>query len=183
MNTAGGPVHPDERWPGFPLAIPRGPREQFWHVGVALCILMVVALPQLHVLAPVWVLGLVLTRIALGWSPPAWFLQRLTLLLATSTGVFLTGRLGLAASRELLVALVRDNTPSILELLPDRAEQVSLALLLHTLAGFAVATLVRFDLRAVRRDIVDERVWARQQTRRRQVMAAHHRLQPPPEIA
>jgi hypothetical protein len=183
MNTAGGPVHPDERWPGFPLAIPRGPREQFWHVGVALCVLLVVALPQLHVLAPVWVLGLVLARYALGWSPPAWLLQRLTLLLATSAGVFLTGRLGLDASRELLVALVRDNTPAILELLPDRSEQGALVLLLHALAGFVVATLVRFDLRAVRRDIVDERVWARQQTRRRQVMAAHHRRQPPPEIA
>ncbi len=183
MNTAGGPVHPDERWPGFPLAIPRGPREQFWHVGVALCVLLVVALPQLHVLAPVWVLGLVLAHYALGWSPPAWLLQRLTLLLATSMSVFLTGRLGLDASRELLVALVRDNTPAILELLPNRTEQAALMLLLHAIAGLAVATLVRFDLRAVRRDVVDERVWTRQQTRRRQVMAAHHRRQPPPEGA
>ncbi len=183
MNTAGGPVHPDERWPGFPLAIPRGPREQFWHVGVALCVLLVLVLPQLHVLAPAWVLGLVLARYALGWLPPAWLLQRLTLLLATSAGVFLTGRLGLDATRELLIALVRDNTPAILELFTDRAEQASLVLLLHALAGFAVATLVRFDLRAVRRDIVDERVWARQQTRRRQAMAAHHRRQPPPEVA
>jgi hypothetical protein len=44
-----------------------------------------------------------------------------------------------------------------------------------------VATVTGFDLRVAHRQVADERVWARQQARRRQVMAQHHRSNPPPE--
>jgi hypothetical protein len=181
MNTAGGPVQPDERWPGYPMATPRGPREQAWHTAVGLCVLAAIGVPQLRVLVPIWVLMLVLSRYALGWLPPAWLLQRTTLLVSSAAGLFLFARLGQSASWQLLGALVRDDTQQIPELLAERADQGALLVLCQAGAGFIVSTLLRFDLRAVRRDIVDERVWARQQARRRQVMAAHHRRQPPPE--
>lgn len=181
MNTAGGPVHPDERWPGFPMAIPRGPREQAWHVTIGLCVLATAALPQLRVLVPLWVLVLTLTRYGFGWLPPAWLLQRATLLVSAGSGLFLFARLGQSASGDVLVALLRDDTERLLALLSATADQGALLMLCQAGAGLIVSTLLRFDLRAVRRDIVDERVWARQQARRRQVMAAHHRRQPPPE--
>lgn len=181
MNTAGGPVHPDESWPGFPLATPRGLREQAWHIAVGLGVLTAFGVPLLRILVPVWVLMLVLTRYGLRWMPAAWLIQRATLLMSSASGLFLFARLGLQAGCDLLVALVRDDTALIVELIATPAEQGAFVVLCLGVAGLIVATVVRFDLRAVRRDIVDERVWARQQARRRQVMAAHHRRLPPPE--
>lgn len=182
LNLAGGPVRPDGRWPSLPLAIPRGPREQAWHALLLLILVLTLTVPWLRILVPIWAVMLVLVRISTGQLPAAWVLQRITGPVALVTGALLIHHIGVAQLGDMLLLLVRRELPPVSELLGLRATG-ALMLLSHATAGLIVATLLRFDIRTVRRDIVDERVWARQQHRRRQVMTAHHHRQPPPVTA
>ncbi len=180
MNVAGGASHDSERWPGYPLAIPRGPREQMWHVVVAACLLVAIAVPPLRILVPMWAMGVVGARYVLDWFIPPWLLRRVALAFVSGSAFFLGGGLEMSDLLALAWAIVRDDAGHFVSdlIMP---QQVALFIFLYGLAGLIVSTVVGFDLRSVRRDVADQRVWERQQSRRRQVMAQHHRKCPPPE--
>jgi hypothetical protein len=180
MNVAGGSAHDSDRWPGYALAIPRGPREQLWHIALAVSLVVALAVPALRVLTPLWALAALSARYLAGWFIPPWLLRRVALIPASVSIIFLAGSLGADDLLALAWAIVRDDTSGLVEDLP-LPQQVALLGFLYGAAGLVVSTVVGYDLRSVRRDVADQRVWERQQLRRRQVMAQHHRRNPPPE--
>ena len=180
MNVAGGSSHDGEHWPGYPLAVPRGPREQLWHVMLALSVLVAIAVPPLRFLVPLWALAPVFARYVLDWFIPPWLLRRVALAFISGSGLFLAGGLEASELTALAWAILRDDAGLIVSGF-GLPQQAALFILLYGMAGLVVATAVGYDLRSVRRDVADQRVWERQQLRRRQVMAQHHRRCPPPE--
>jgi hypothetical protein len=182
LNVASGAVQPDGRWPSPPLAIPRGPREQTWHALLLLSFVLTVTVPWLRILVPVWAGVLLSVRLGRGHLPSASALQRITGPVVLITTGLLTHHIGGAQLGDMVVLFIRRELPPVRELLGPAA-YTGLVLHSNATAGLILSTLLRFDIRTVRRDIVDERVWARQQHRRRQVMTAHHHRQPPPVTA
>jgi hypothetical protein len=178
MNTAGGPVQGDEAWPLPPLALPRGLREHAWHAALLVSLLLPIALPPLRAPTFVWAVLVSVVSALTGTVLAPWAIRRVALVgLALAV---LAGRLHL--ERAGVAGLLRD-------MLLRREDLTALEPLVWiTVQGWLwvtglliVATVTGFDLRVAHRQVADERLWARQQARRRQVMAQRHRRNPPPE--
>ncbi len=178
MNIAGGPVHGDDEWPIPPIAIPRGLREHAWHVAILTSLILLSAFPELRMPTLAILLGLMLVRGVFGILAAPWLLRRI----AASMGgiaVLLAARwLEPGRARALAFDMfLRRADLNALEL----TERLALQAGLWATAALLIATFAGFDLRVVNREVADQRVWVRQQARRRQVMAEHHRRNPPPE--
>ena len=180
MNVAGGNTYGDERWPGHPLAVPRGLREPLWLVGVAMSLALIVMVPAVRLLALLVAIALLVSRYLFDWFVPPWLLLRGSVPVVGGSGLHLTGSLTGEELRALAWVLVTDE-PSSLTVEASTSALVAIFFLLYGIAVASVSTIIAFDLRSVSREVVDARVWARQQARRRQVLAAHHRRNPPPE--
>ena len=178
MNTAGGPVQGKEAWPLPPIALPRGLREHAWHAALLLSLLLLGLLPPLRVPVVTVAIVVILSQGLSGVVVPPWLLRRLAMLALVIAAI--VGRVQLEAHgvRSLLVDIVlrRDDFGLLAQ-----ADRVAIEAWLWAVGLLIVATIAGFDLRVVNRQVADERVWARQQARRRQVMAQHHRKNPPPE--
>lgn len=178
MNTAGGPVQGEEAWPLPPIALPRGLREHAWHAALLLSLLLLGLLPPLRVPIVTITIVVILAQGLTGVVVPPWMLRRLAMLaivIAASVGRI---QLEAAGVRSLLIGMMlRREDLGLLA----QADRVAVEAWLWAVGLLIVATIAGFDLRVVNRQVADERVWARQQARRRQVMAQHHRKNPPPE--
>lgn len=178
MNVAGGSVHGDDAWPLPPIAIPRGLREHAWHGALLVSVLLLLLLPPLRPLAAAILLLIVVIRGVGGVIVAPWLLRRLAVVALGFSALLTWTRLEAGRSWSLLFDMAFRRTE--LGLLPPPERLVTEAWL-WALALLTIATMAGFDLRVVNRQVVDERVWSRQRTRRRQVMAQHHRKSPPPE--
>jgi hypothetical protein len=180
MNVAGGNSFGDERWPGHPLAVPRGFREAVWLGAVIVSMALIVTIPAVRFFAFLVAVALLAIRYLFDWFIPPWLLLRGSVPFVGGSALHLTGSLTGEELRALAWVLVTDE-PSHLTVEVGTSAMVAVFFLLYGIAVASVSTFVAFDLRSVSREVVDARVWARQQARRRQVMAAHHRRNPPPE--
>ena len=180
MKVAGGNIYGDERWPGHPLAVPRGLREPLWLTALVVSLTLIVAIPAVRILALLVAIALLASRYLFDWFVPPWLLLRGSMPFIGGSALHLTGSLTGEELRTLAWVLVTDE-PSSFTVEAGTSAMVAVFFLLYGIAVASVSTFVAFDLRSVSREVVDARVWARQQARRRQVMAAHHRRNPPPE--
>ena len=178
MNTAGGPVQGEEAWPLPPIALPRGLREHAWHTALLLSLLLVGLLPPLRVPVVTVTIVVIVAQGLTGVVVPPWLLRRLSMLALVIAAIVGRVQLEAAGVRSLLLDMVlrRDELGLLAQ-----ADWVAIEAWLWAVGLLIVATMTGFDLRVVNRQVADERVWARQQARRRQVMAQHHRKNPPPE--
>ena len=176
MNVAGGPVHGDDEWPIPPVALPRGLREQAWHGAVLLSLLAVIGIPEVRIPTLLISLQIILIRGLFGHFTPPWLLRRIAGGGMAFSTIISSRLLEQGQPRRLaLDMLLRRADLSVLEL----TERLAVHVCLWATAVIIVATVAGFDLRVVNRQVADERVWQRQQARRRQVMAQHHRRNPP----
>lgn len=183
-HGASGAYQRGQRWPLPPLAVPRGPRELGWHLAVALAVAAVLASPTLRVMTPMTLAAVLALRVLRGRSFYPRELADLSLTMQLLAAAHLTGLAGPAGWHTQLVELVLGRLePPTLPL--DGAEMLhvlALMLALTSLALAALVVLVAFDRRTVNRDVADDRVWQRQQQRRRDLMLDQHRTHPAPEI-
>jgi hypothetical protein len=154
--------------------VPRGAREWLWHLGALAAILLCIFTPG----------GLVMLVVAIGTS---WLLNAEPGELLRTSGLYVI--------TALLVGLVFGGEPTILRVVTSglawsRAPGIGTAL--NLVLGFcieaaiglgALGILMAFDRRVVSRATVDERVWQRQQARRRHLLRQWHRHVELPEVA
>ena len=178
MNTAGGPVQGEEAWPLPPIALPRGLREHAWHAALLLSLLLIGLLPPLRVPVVTITIVVIVAQGLTGVVVPPWLLRRLSMLALALAAIVGRVQLEAAGVRSLLLdTVLRREELGLLA----QADRVAIEAWLWAVGLLIVATIAGFDLRVVNRQVADERVWARQQERRRQVMAQHPRKKPPPE--
>ncbi len=186
MKTTGasGTHTHNERWPKPPLVPPRGLRELLWYLAAVLAIVLVVAAPLLRIFVAISLLMLWGLSQLIGRFPYPREMAGHALTLQLMAASHLTGLDGPSGWHRTVVALLLDRYPA-----PEYPGEVAGLLLLlaviGTLSSMAVAILaflVSFDRRRVARDVVDERVWQRQQTLRRSLMLEQHRRDGAPEV-
>ena len=174
MKNASGHHRDEDRWPLPVLAVPRGPREITWHVGVLAALVTPLVLPG----------GWYVLAVMAGLT---WLVQLPSSLLFGIALRYMAAALVIAAvfatPMDLPVAIMHDFAW-------NRASQISVPLTFTldlifelSIAACSVATLIAFDRRSVNRSAVDLRVWQRQQTRRRQLLRRWHRSRTIPEVS
>lgn len=173
-----------ERWQRPVLAIPRGPRELAWHLGVLFLVVLVIAAPLLRIFVPItllllWAFSAVTRRFP---YPREMMGHALTAQMVAAA--HFTGLDGPSGWHRAVFALLTDRLAA-----PDDPESAATVLLLFaiillvgSMSMTVIALLVAFDRRRVSRDVVDERVWVRQQLVRRSLMLDQHRRDGAPEV-
>lgn len=157
-------------WPTPPLVLPRGPRELAWHLAAGLALAPILS----DVGAWLFLLAHGITSFILQLTPRRNLCQALLYLLLAAS--YYAGRGDIDQLPRYLVLL----------LVPDPSEVAygfGGLLLLAAWAALAISVLQRFDIRAVNHDVVDDRVWRRQQARRQQILRAEHRQAELPLLA
>jgi fumarate reductase subunit D len=174
VHNASGHHRDENRWPLLPLAAPRGAREWFWHLGVAVAVVTALVPPG----------GILVLALAFAMT---WVLD------AQSKQLFRVGLEFMATG--LVVAMIFVSLGAFPATVVhtftwSRAHQVGMPLAFIigyfielSVSIFAVATLRAFDRRTVNRATVDLRVWQRQQARRRQLLRHWHERWDIPEVS
>lgn len=182
---AGGRVRDPDVWPPMPVAIPRGPAEIAWHALVVATTAAVIVSPAARFLAPFVILALLAGRGAIDWGRVHRSLTKAAVLVNVLFALHATTRSGPSGWPRLWWHVLT----GCIDVDPDAPVTVLTALYLNTYLGVAgslvclyVALLLAFDRRRVDRDLVDPRVWQRQQRRRIQLLRADHQRRTPPEV-
>lgn len=182
---AGGSVRDPDAWPRMTVAIPRGPAEIAWHVFVVSSTVVVLLAPAVRLLALVAVPALFAFRRSIDWGRVHRSLAKAAVLGNVAFAVFASARGGRWGWPRLWWNVLTGQVD--IEL--DDPVTVLAILDLNTYLGVAgsivylyVALLLAFDRRKVDRDLVDHRIWQRQQRRRMQLLRADHQRRRPPEV-
>lgn len=174
IHNSSGRHRSEDSWPRIPLVVPRGVREWCWHAVALVAVVLCLASPggpaaTIVVASVAWLVdpdpmvmlrvgGLYLVTglaIALFWATPVTYLESIPYTLTWVMPVGTGEVLGVAFSicTEIAVILI------------------------------SVGFIVLFDRRWVNRSVVDERVWLRQQERRRQLLRQWHAMSDQPEVS
>lgn len=183
-HGASGAYQRGQRWPLPPLAAPRGPRELGWHLAAVLTVAAVLASPTLRVMTPMAVVVVVSLGVLRGRSIYPRELANVALTMQLLAAAHLTGLAGPSGWHTQLVELVlgRFEPPQPPLDGTEMLYVLALILALTSIALAAIVVLVAFDRRTANRDVADDRVWQRQQQRRRDLMLDQHRTHPAPEV-
>jgi hypothetical protein len=182
---AGGTVRDPDAWPRMPVAIPRGPAEIAWHALLVTSTAAVLLAPAVRLLALVAVIALVAARRSIDWGRAHRSLAKAAVLGNVAFAAHASARGGRWGWPRLWwhvltgqVHIGHDGPVTVLAML-DLSTYLGVA---GTIVYLYVALLLAFDRRRVDRDLVDPRVWQRQQRRRIQLLRADHQRRTPPEV-
>lgn len=182
---AGGAVRDPDAWPRMPVAIPRGPAEIAWHALVVTATAVVLVAPAVRLLVLVAGIALIAARRSIDWGRVHRSLAKAAVVGNVAFAVYASVRGGRWGWPRLWWHVLTGQFHTEL----DDPVTVLAMLDLNTYLGVAcsivylyVALLLAFDRRRVDRDLVDPRVWQRQQRRRIQLLRADHRRRTPPEV-
>ncbi len=164
--------HRQDGWPPPVITPPRGIREQLWVVAIVAPLAITLILPGgWYVL----IAATMSTALVQPWPRHLALAGVLVAVLAISA-TLIAGDAS-ATSQQVVANLLRTNQhPSLTSIVATVALDMAVAQL-------AIASILGYDTRRVRRGVVLDSVWERQKRRRIQVLRSEARNHPPPVVA